>query len=160
MTFDSRAFRDALGCFATGVTVVSGIGDDGRPVGVTVNSFNSVSLEPALVLFSLDRTTASLKSFGVGRPFAVNVLHAGQAEVSRLFASMVADRWNGIGYETWDTGCPVLPDALAAFEGEVVANHDGGDHVIVVGRVRRLRLNREGTPLLYFRGRYAQLGPD
>lgn len=160
MTFDSRAFRDALGCFATGVTVVSGIGDDGHPVGVTVNSFNSVSLEPALVLFSLDRATNSLKSFEVGRPFAVSVLSDGQAELSRLFASSVADRWNGVGYETWDTGCPVLPDALAAFEGMVIANHDGGDHVIIVGEVRRLCSSRQGAPLVYFRGRYAQLGSD
>lgn len=154
---DTRAFRNALGSFATGVTIVSGLDEAGKPVGSTVNSFNSVSLTPPLVLFSLAReTSASAQCFGVGKPFVINVLAANQIDLSNHFAKRFDDKWTGIPYDVWDTGAPVVPGALASFEGEVTANHDGGDHIIHVGHVRRMRVNESDVePLLYFKGRYA-----
>ena len=157
MSFDQRTFRNALGGFATGVTVVSGLARDGKAVGSTVNSFSSVSLDPPLVLFSLVTGNNSAEHFTPGRPFVVNVLAADQTALSNHFAKSFDDKWNGIAHETWDTGVPVVPGAVANFEGEVIANHDGGDHVIVVGRVTRLHAPTEGAPapLLYFKGKYA-----
>ncbi len=154
---DTRTFRNALGSFATGVTIVSGLDAAGKPVGSTVNSFNSVSLAPPLVLFSLAReTSASAQCFGVGKPFVINVLAAGQIDLSNHFAKRFDDKWTGIPYDIWDTGAPVVPGALASFEGEVTANYDGGDHIIHMGEVRRLLVNESGVePLLYFKGRYA-----
>jgi flavin reductase (DIM6/NTAB) family NADH-FMN oxidoreductase RutF len=160
MSFDSRLFRDALGCFATGVTVVSSVAPDGQTVGVTVNSFASVSLNPPLVVFNLDRATNSLRHFQVGRPFAVNVLSQAQEGLSRHFSATGDKNWNGAAHVVWDSGCPILENALANMEGEVVSNHDGGDHVIVLGRVRRLRINDNGRPLLFYRGRHIGLGQN
>ena len=159
MTFDPRSFRNALGCYATGVTIVSGLSaTTGRPVGSTVNSFASVSLDPPLVLFSLITGNNSAEHFAPGRPFAVNVLAADQIHLSNHFAKSFDDKWNGIPHDIWDTGAPIVPGAVSNFEGLVTANHDGGDHVIIVGRVQRMACSaEEGTPppLLYYRGRYA-----
>ena len=157
MALDTRAFRDALGCFGTGVTVVTTIGRGDEPVGVTASSFNAVSLDPPLVLFSLDRGANSLAAFLAGTHFAVNVLGEGQAHLSRRFAMAASDKWNGIAYETWETGCPILADALANFECRVRHAYDGGDHVIFVGEVTRMRSDPDGRPLLFFRGRYCGL---
>jgi flavin reductase (DIM6/NTAB) family NADH-FMN oxidoreductase RutF len=157
MTFDSRTFRDALGRFATGVCIVTTCDANGRPYGVTVNSFSSVSLDPPLVLFSLDRVSTSFDQFMRGSHFAVNVLCRGQMDLSRTFAATLADKWNGVPFVTWETGAPILPGSLASLECDAVAKHDAGDHVILVGRVRRLHCAEEGEPLLYFRGRYRDI---
>lgn len=157
-SLDQRAFRDALGCFATGVTIVTiAAGPRGAPSGITASSFNSVSLEPPLVLFSLERRAHSLKAFLSTRHFAVNVLRAGQEELSARFAEPLADEWAGVPYVTWDTGAPILTDALASFECEIRDTYDGGDHVIFVGEVLRMRADPAGKPLLFFRGRYCGL---
>ncbi|HYD31550.1 MAG TPA: flavin reductase family protein [Azospirillaceae bacterium] len=155
MTFDSRDFRTALGCFATGVTVVTTLDAERQPVGVTVNSFTSVSLAPPLVLFCLGRTAQSVAAFEATGAFAVNMLADDQQELSLRFASRErADRWNGVAWESWDTGCPILTGSLAILECDREAVHDGGDHLILVGRVRRLASRTDGKPLLYFRGAY------
>jgi flavin reductase (DIM6/NTAB) family NADH-FMN oxidoreductase RutF len=156
MNFDARSFRNALGSFATGITVVTSVGPDGEPLGFTANSFNSVSLEPPLVLFSLDRGAYSLKAFEAAGVFAINVLREDQQEVSTSFARALSNKWDGVPFETWETGCPIFTEALANFECETTSMHDGGDHVIFVGRVLALRTT-EGRPLLYFRGAYRQL---
>lgn len=155
---DSRAFREALGSFATGVTVVTSVGADGRLLGLTASSFNSVSLEPPLVLFSLDRGAYSLADFQRSGHFAVNVLSEEQEGLSVTFAKALADKWDGVRFEVWETGSPILTDALASFECRTRYNYDGGDHVIFVGEVVRMRANRGGRPLLYFRGDYGRLG--
>jgi flavin reductase (DIM6/NTAB) family NADH-FMN oxidoreductase RutF len=156
MNFDSRSFRSALGSFATGITVVTSIGADGEPLGFTANSFNSVSLDPPLVLFSLDRRAYSLKAFEAAGVFAINVLREDQEQVSTAFARALSNKWDSVTFETWETGCPILADALANFECETKSMHDGGDHVIFVGQVLALRTG-EGRPLLYYRGAYRQI---
>ena len=157
MKFDTRSFRSALGTFATGITVVTSIGPDGERLGFTANSFNSVSLDPPLVLFSLDRGAFSMRGFEAAGVFAINVLSEDQQLLSNAFALALVDKWQGVEYETWETGCPILTQALASFECETTSMHDGGDHVIFVGRVLRLRAAEHGKPLLYFRGAYRQI---
>jgi flavin reductase (DIM6/NTAB) family NADH-FMN oxidoreductase RutF len=157
MTLDSRQFRQALGCFATGITVAASRTPDGELLGITANSFNSVSLDPPLVLFSLHRNAYSLKAFEEAGCFSINILSEGQRHVSDAFARALADKWTGVAWETWETGAPILTDALANFDCETHSTHDGGDHIIFVGRVLRLRAADDGRPLLYFRGAYCGL---
>ena len=157
MSFDPRSFRQALGCFATGITVVTSVGLDGEYLGFTANSFNSVSLDPPLVLFSLDRGAYSLKAFEAAGVFAINILREDQEAVSIAFARALSSKWDGVRMEIWQTGSPILVDALASFDCETTSMHDGGDHVIFVGRVLRLRAGVDGRPLLYFRGAYRQI---
>jgi flavin reductase (DIM6/NTAB) family NADH-FMN oxidoreductase RutF len=158
-SFNSRDFRNALGCFATGITVMTTCDPEGRFVGITVNSFASVSLDPPLVSFCLDRGALSVNSF-LGAPyFGVNVLSEHQEALSAVFArSSSGDKFVGIPYEVGTTGCPLLPDCLSHLECAREAAHLAGDHLIVIGRVIRLAHGPDGKPLLYFRGRYAKLG--
>ena len=158
MSLDRGEFRKGLGCFATGVTVVTSVAGDGSLLGITANSFNSVSLDPPLVLFSLNRNAYSLRAFEDAGCFAINVLRDDQKALSATFARSLADKWGGVAYEVWDTGCPILTDALANFECRTRSTHDGGDHVIFVGEVTRMRATTSGRPLLYFRGAYSGLG--
>jgi flavin reductase (DIM6/NTAB) family NADH-FMN oxidoreductase RutF len=156
MSVDPIAFRKALGCFATGVTIITTTDAANQPVGITANSFTSLSLDPPLVLFCLDRKSASFAAFHKNRHFAVNILRDSQQELSRTFARSVPDKWTGVPFETWDTGCPILPDSLAALECDVDEIIEGGDHVILIGKVRRIRMEEgDCQPLVYFRGKYA-----
>ncbi len=160
MTPDSRRFRGALGRFATGVTVVTGLMPDGTPAGVTVNAFTSVSLGPPLVLISLANTTTCLDAFIKGSRFAINVLREDQRHLSLTFATRRKDKFKGLVYETWDSGCPILPGCLANLECTRVTVHQGGDHVVVIGEVNRMEHSEAGNPLLYYRGSYARLGNE
>ena len=157
MAVDRLEFRKAMGCYATGVTVITAISAQGRPVGMTVNSFNSVSLDPPLVLFSLDRKATHYADFMEASHFAVNVLGEQQQALSRTFSTQGIDRWDGVRFERWETGSPILPGTLAAFDCATEARHDGGDHVIFIGRVLKLGFADDGTPLLYYRGKYDKL---
>lgn len=158
MAVDTRALRDAFGCFATGITVVTTVDDHGEKYGVTANSFTSLSLEPPLCLFCLDNKALSFDAFQEARHFAVNVLAQEQEALSSNFARSNVDKWNGVAYETWATGAPILPGCVANLECDVEATHEGGDHVIIVGRVREMAY-RDGNcrPLLYYKGRYNAL---
>ena len=153
-------FKRALGCFATGITIVTAVGPRGEPVGFTANSFNSVSLDPPLVLFSLNRRAYSLRAFLSTHSFAVNVLREGQGALSERFAQALEDKWSGVDYETWDTGCPILSGTLAGFECKIRHTYHGGDHVIFVGEVTRLHHDPDGQPLLYHRGKYCTVTED
>jgi len=157
MPVDPRAFRDAMGCFATAVTVVTTTTGDGRPVGVTVNSFNSVSLDPPLVLFNLGRNASNLQEFLSGGKFAVNVLRADQQHVSSGFANSGGNHFDELEHEVSELGCPLIPGAIAVFECETETTYDGGDHIIFIGRVHRVRHQPDDAPLMYYRGRYAAL---
>jgi flavin reductase (DIM6/NTAB) family NADH-FMN oxidoreductase RutF len=157
MTFDSRTLRNALGCFATGVAVVTTIDADGLPTGVTVSSFTSVSLEPPLILFCLDNQNTSLKAFRSSGHFAVNVLRAEQRELSIRFANRCEDKWIGMDFERGTSGVPILKDCLAVLECRTVDIRDGGDHQICIGRVERVAYSKFGRPLLHYRGNYALL---
>lgn len=156
--FDPRTFRSALGAFATGVTIITTRGPKGELIGNTASSFNSVSLEPPLVLWSLSRTAFSFKAYLAADHFAVNVLREGQEDISARFAKPLGEKWNGIEHETWETGCPILPGALAIFECRTAYTYQGGDHVIFVGEVVNFDHDPEGKPLLFWRGGYRRTG--
>jgi flavin reductase (DIM6/NTAB) family NADH-FMN oxidoreductase RutF len=158
-SFNSRDFRNALGWFATGIAVMTTRDTEGRFIGITVNSFASVSLDPPLISFCLDRSALSLNSFLGAKHFAVNVLSEHHEPVSAAFArsSSSGDKFAGLAYEVGSTGCPLLTDCLTHLECEREAYHEAGDHLIVIGRVVHLVQRSEGKPLLYFRGRYAKL---
>jgi flavin reductase (DIM6/NTAB) family NADH-FMN oxidoreductase RutF len=157
---DPQTFRIALGCFATGITIVTAVTRSGELLGITANSFNSVSLDPPLVLFSLHRAAYSLGAFTDGGHFAVNILGEDQRDLSLRFAQALGDKWTGVEYELWETGAPILTGCLSSFECRTRALYDGGDHVIFLGEVLRLRSGEGGRPLLYFRGRYRGLDQE
>jgi flavin reductase (DIM6/NTAB) family NADH-FMN oxidoreductase RutF len=159
MDFDPREFRSALGAFATGVTVVTCMSQDGTPVGLTANSFNSVSLDPPLILFSLDRKSYSFAHFRAASHFAVNILADTQQEISRHFARPSEDKWRDVSFDVSGVGCPAFKDALAVFECSTHTIHDGGDHIIIVGKVVGFS-HKAGDPLLYYRGKYARIAPS
>lgn len=152
---DSRDFRDALGCFATGVTIVTTRGlAAGDYIGVTANSFASVSLDPPLVLFSLGRQARSLEAFLACRHFAVNVLSREQLALSQRFARASTDKWAGIEHELWEFDCPIFPGCVASFECGKDRVYEGGDHAIFIGHVEHMSFDPEAEPLLFLKGRY------
>jgi flavin reductase (DIM6/NTAB) family NADH-FMN oxidoreductase RutF len=158
MSVDSREFRKALGNFATGVAVVTILAEEGRPAGVTINAFTSVSLDPPLVAFCLGRSSALFDAFVKGDSFVVNILTAEQEGLSNHFASRQYQRdWNEIETTPSSVGAPALTGAATVIECRRESVLDGGDHVIMLGRVVALSCNDDTAPLLYFRGRYAAL---
>ncbi|NQV83203.1 MAG: flavin reductase family protein [Rhodospirillales bacterium] len=158
MTFDSEKFKKALGFFATGVTIVTGTSPHGVPVGVTVNAFASVSLDPPLVLVCLDKNTGCLEAFCEGEWFAVNILNENQGDLSSMFAGPQEHKFKDQDYQTWDSDCPILPDCLANLECRRINVFEGGDHVILVGRVENIEHADAGRPLLYSQSAYGRLG--
>jgi flavin reductase (DIM6/NTAB) family NADH-FMN oxidoreductase RutF/pimeloyl-ACP methyl ester carboxylesterase len=154
---DARTLRDALGCFATGVTVVTAMTSEGTPLGLTANSFTSVSLDPPLLLVCIARSAGSAAALSGAAHFAVNVLQIGQQPASVRFAGRSGDRFAGTAWQKGQCGPPVLAGSLGAFECERYAVHDGGDHLILIGRVIRATFDPRRDPLLYFRGKYRRL---
>jgi flavin reductase (DIM6/NTAB) family NADH-FMN oxidoreductase RutF len=154
---DARTLRDALGCFATGVTVVTTRDDAGLPIGLTANSFTAVSLDPPLILFCLAKSSGNLERFRAAEHFAINVLHIGQQPTSGVFARSAEDRFQDVAWESWDTGAPVLSGSLASFECATHEVVEAGDHLVFIGRVLRARFEPRRDPLLYFRGKYRRL---
>jgi flavin reductase (DIM6/NTAB) family NADH-FMN oxidoreductase RutF len=159
MSFTSREFRDALGLFPTGIAIVTTADPEGRLGGVTVNSFTSVSLDPPLILVSLARTSRSLDTFNAAQHFAVSLLRHDQRHASTVFASTTADRFNEVKHRPGLGGVPVVEPSLVSFECEVHARYDGGDHVLLLGKVVKLSRDADPAPppLLYFRGQYREL---
>jgi flavin reductase (DIM6/NTAB) family NADH-FMN oxidoreductase RutF len=149
--------RRAFGTFVTGVTVIGARRADGRLVGMTANSFTSVSLEPPLVLFCPARSLAAFDVYSTAKHFSVSVLPAHAETSSNRFARTKTAKWEYGPHLVGKTGTPLLPGALATFECEVVARHDGGDHLIVVGRIVQLKATETGEPLVFFRSRYRAL---
>ena len=157
MSFDSRALRDALGQFATGVCVISAHPEGRPPLGITVNSFAAVSLEPPLLLWSLQKGSDMHGIFTTTSHFAVNVLAKEQRVLSAEYAKR-GDHALVVGdFQPGKSPSPVLRDALVSFECIVEAIHDGGDHTIIVGRVLELHEGPAGEPLLFYQGKYRQL---
>ncbi|WP_221801563.1 p-hydroxyphenylacetate 3-hydroxylase reductase component [Oceanobacter mangrovi] len=156
--FDPKAFRRALGNFATGVTVITATTPDGVQTGVTANSFNSVSLDPALVLWSVMKNSGSVEIFDQASHFAVNVLAADQIHLSNHFARPADDKFAGIDYEKGFGNAPLLPECAARFQCENYQKLDGGDHWILVGKV--VAFDDIGrAPLLYHGGAYSAVIP-
>ncbi|MCU0974775.1 MAG: flavin reductase family protein [Steroidobacteraceae bacterium] len=150
----SRQLRSAFGHYATGVTVITTRGAAGEPVGITANSFSSLSLDPPLVLWSIAHTSSNYEAFRAAGCFAVHVLHAGQGELARVFSTRNIDRFAGVPTSAGASGAPLLPDFHARFDCETHAQYEGGDHLIIVGRVLAVE-ERAGVPLLFYRGRFA-----
>jgi flavin reductase (DIM6/NTAB) family NADH-FMN oxidoreductase RutF len=157
MDFDTRSFRDALGLFVTGVTVITARSADGTPFGVTANSFNSVSIDPPLILWSLSRASRNVAAFRSAEHFCVHILREDQAELSRRFAMSDIDKFEGMEFEPGAGGVPILPRSAARLECKTYAQHDGGDHVIFLGEVIRIAADHNARPLLFHGGRYAIL---
>lgn len=157
MSIDSHAFRATLGRFATGIAVAATRDSGGLPVGITVNSFASVSLDPPLILFCLERNAQSYPAFTTSRCFALSVLGEGQQHLSRGFATSPSAPWNGVEQTVGVSGSPIIKGTLAWIDCETEAIHPGGDHVILVGRVLALGHAQGGRPLVYWRGRYRRI---
>jgi flavin reductase (DIM6/NTAB) family NADH-FMN oxidoreductase RutF len=155
----SAEFRHAIGHFATGVTVVSSIGADGKPVGTTASAVSSLSLDPPLVLVCFDRESLTLEAVRAHGAFVINVLTAPQRHLSANFARRgLAAAWDGVRHRLGPTGSPRLADVLAALECTVEHCLPAGDHEIVVGRVRDVETaGHDAAPLLYWRGAYASI---
>jgi flavin reductase (DIM6/NTAB) family NADH-FMN oxidoreductase RutF len=159
MTIALSNFRDALGLFPTGVAVVTTIAGDGAHLGTTVSSFSSVSLSPPLVLFSIARSTGSFTAWSEAETYAINLLHEHQHTLSTRFARPRSDKWEGIKPIVGHTGAPLIPGALASFECESYARYDGGDHLILVGKVCALTTATvsDPRPLVFYRGSYQKI---
>lgn len=154
---DARTLRDALGCFATGITVISALSASGEPAGLTANSFTSVSLDPPLLLVCIAKTSTALKTIEAVEHFAVNVLCSDQQAISMAFARPMEDRFSEVDWTVGHHGTPILSGALANFECARHDLFDGGDHIILIGRVERATYDTHGDPLLYYRGLYRRL---
>lgn len=154
-SIDPRDFRTALGSYATGVTVITASAPDGRPVGLTCNSFASVSLNPPLVLWSLVSFSPSMTIFQNASHFAVNVLGHGQQDIARQFATPAEDKFAGIGWTAGLGNAPVLNSAVATFQCRSADRYYGGDHVIFLGAVEAYAYNR-AEPLLFAQGKFGQ----
>ena len=157
---ESRELRDVLGLYATGIAVVTTVLDDGEPLGVTVNSFTSVSLDPPLILFCILNRATHYAHWERGAAFTVNILAESQQDLSNLFARPSSCSWERVEYADGQNGAPVLTGSLAAIECIRERVVPAGDHLIVIGRVVRLQKESDGSPLLYYRGGYAHLGAD
>jgi len=155
---DPRDFRHALGTFATGVTIVTAMSADGRPYGVTCNSFASVSLNPPLALWCIERRASTFPAFMAAAAYSINVLRADQEAMCERFALHMPAPLQTAEYEVWETGAPILKERLAALDCRIIDRHAAGDHVILVAEVVRFDA-RAGAPLLYFAGQYAK-GPE
>jgi 3-hydroxy-9,10-secoandrosta-1,3,5(10)-triene-9,17-dione monooxygenase reductase component len=152
--FDPKEFRSALGAFATGVTVITALDEDGSRVGITANSFNSVSLDPPMVLFSLAKSARSLTAFSRAQYWAVHILGAGQEALSNRFARSGEDKFAGLELEAGIGGAPLLGGCAARMQCRSAFRYEGGDHLIFVGEV--LAFDRcESAPLVFHGGRYA-----
>jgi len=150
-----RELRRVLGSFGTGVTVVTSCGPDGRPVGVTANSFTSVSLDPPIVVWSLQATSPSLDAFLSCGRFVINVLALEQSDLSRSFARPSADKFAGVLWHASEFGLPVLESCGATIECRLIESLAVGDHVMLLGGVER-HARRDKEPLIYCRGNYSQ----
>ena len=155
---EGRAFRQALGQFPTGVCVVT-CTVDGALLGMTMSSFNSLSLEPPLVLFSIDRRAASLPLWQKAERYAVHVLAENQRDVSDRFARPLSNKWEGVNFMPSACGVPILSGVAAVFECARWASHEAGDHILFVAEVKAFRSSADRQPLVFGKGRYASLRP-
>ena len=153
-SFSPREFRASLAMFATGVTIVTARSANGELVGLTANSFNSVSLSPPLVLWSLSQAAGSMAALSKGSHYAINILAADQKALAERFASKREDRWNDVEFTDGSSGAPLLAGAAASFECFNRSRYEEGDHVIFVGEVERCSHREGAAPLLFHGGKF------
>ncbi len=157
MSISKEDFRAALSRFASGITVVTSVDGGGRPHGMTVSAFCSVSLEPTLVLVCISQDTGSHNCIAESKKFAVNILSEDQTELSERFSAPIEDRFSATEYYYGANGLPLLNGALAGMECRLVHSYSGGDHTIYVGEIEAAYVE-DGKPLLHFRGEYDRIG--
>lgn len=152
--FNLHDYRNALGKFGTGVAIVTSKTTDDLPVGVTINSFNSVSLDPPIVLWSLNKQSPSLKAFDDTGRFVIHVLSKDQVDLSKRFSSRIEEKFANVEYEFGDLGVPLIPACAAIFECTTWQRQQVGDHILFLGLVENFK-STEKEALLYYKGRYA-----
>ena len=157
MNSEGRELRNALGRFATGVCIITTVTDNQKAVGMTANSFSSVSLDPPLVLWSLQSNSDVYDVFAKPRYFAINVLAREQEAHSNQYAKKGNHELDVEHFFPGRFGAPLIRDALVSFECELETTHEGGDHLIIIGRVRDMHERPSGEPLLFFSGGYREL---
>ena len=153
-SFSTREFRASLAMFATGVTIVTARTPAGVLIGLTANSFNSVSLNPPLVLWSLSQGASSMAALSSGSHYAINILAADQKALAERFASKLPDRWQDVPFTEGVCGAPLLTGAAATFECFNRSRYEEGDHVIFVGEVERCSHRAGAAPLLFHGGKF------
>jgi flavin reductase (DIM6/NTAB) family NADH-FMN oxidoreductase RutF len=156
MPIERNELRRVMGHFATGVTIITTVSKDGVPFGLTANAFTSVSLDPPLLLISVDKKAESFPHFEESKVFTVNVLSEEQEGLSRKFAVSGGDKFQGVAYHTGANGVPILDGMLAYLECKLYATYDGGDHTLFLGEIEQAE-TREDKPLLFYRGGYRSL---
>ena len=159
MAIDGRELRNAMGLFATGVSIITTKDASGKPFGLTANAFSSLSLDPPMLLICVDKGVDCYACFDESRVFGVNFLSLAQEELSTRFATKGIEKFEGLSYSVGELGVALLDGALAHFECRVAHAYEGGDHTIYVGEVQRL-VTMEGDPLLFFQGKYRSLAPQ
>ena len=152
---DAAHYRNVLGHFPTGVTIITGKHED-SPVGMAIGSFSSVSLEPPLVLFCPQKSSSSWPLIEASGAFCANILSSEQEDLCRVMASKSADKFEGVGWRPGASGSPVLNDVLGWIDCTIERVHDEGDHFVVIGRVLELDAANEGLPLVFYRGGYGR----
>ncbi|BFM15046.1 hypothetical protein R50073_12290 [Maricurvus nonylphenolicus] len=155
-SIDITEFRNALGSFPTGVTVITTTDREGNPIAMTASSFNSVSLDPPLILWSIGYERSSLPAFRETGKFVVHVLAEDQIDISNKFAGSGAGDFSEVEYDKNDHGIPMLPGCVSRFECVTRHEYEGGDHLIIVGEVERF-VTEDKQPLLFCRGKYAEI---
>ena len=153
--FDEARYRQVLGHFPTGVTVITAV-SDGQPAGLAVGSFASVSIDPPLVGFFANRASSSWPKIEASGSFCVNVLSEDQEEVCRRFASKGDDKFAGLGWHSARSGSPILGGVLAWIDCDIESVAEAGDHVCVLGRIKAMDIGHEGGPLIFYRGGYGR----
>lgn len=159
MTIDAATFRHILGHYPTGVCVITAMPDSGKPVGMVVGSFTSVSLDPPLVAFFPDRRSSSWPKIRDTGRFCVNVLAHDQEWLCRRFAARMEDKFQDVSHRHSEAGVPILDDVVAWIDCSLHAVHEAGDHFIVLGEVEALSIERSAKPLIFFRGGYGEFMP-
>ena len=154
VTIDPAIFRQVLGSYPTGVCVISALGADGKPVGMVVGTFTSVSLDPPLVGFLPDKNSSTWPKIEAAGRFCVNVLASDQQEISRQISGKGTEKFIGVDFAISDHQLPVIANAIACIECTIHSTTDAGDHWLVLGNVLRLETTREGDPMLFYRGKY------
>ncbi|MEM8661653.1 MAG: flavin reductase family protein [Pseudomonadota bacterium] len=157
MNVDSREFRNALGRFATGVCVISTVAESGDPLGLTANSFTSVSLDPPLVLWNLQNNSEVFDIFSTPAHYAINILSSDHHEHSNRYAKKGDHLLDSNHFSLGELGTPIVEEALVSFECELYSTHEGGDHLIIIGEVKHVHVREEGDPLLFYSGKYHRL---
>lgn len=157
MSFDRIQLRNAFGRFATGVCVITAHPEGQEPLGMTVNSFSSVSLDPPLLLWSIQNDSECVPAFNATNRFAVNILTVAQRDLSKQYARKGEHTLQADHFRNGSTGVPILRDTLASFECEMWQRYEGGDHVILVGKVLAVEHGGEAKPLVFFSGAYQEI---